>query len=131
MDYVSGGRLGIVCDLYDKMGMEVPFFGHPAPSTPIPAMIAWWFGTRIWMSRCVRVDNACKFRIEVKELWVPRTANKSDDMKVIMARPARPVRGVGARVSRAMDVVEPALELSVNLRAPVRHFGSATRIGSH
>ena len=85
MDYVRrGGRLGIVCDLYDKMGMEVPFFGHPAPSTPIPAMIARRFGTRIWMSRCVRVDNACRFRIEVKELRVPRTANQSEDMKVIM-----------------------------------------------
>jgi KDO2-lipid IV(A) lauroyltransferase len=28
----QGGRLGIVCDLHDRAGIPVPFFGRPAPS---------------------------------------------------------------------------------------------------
>ncbi len=85
MDYVRrGGRLGIVCDLYERGGMPVPFFGHPAPSTPIPAMIARRFGTRIWMSRCIRVGKASRFQIEVKELRVPRSGNSAEDMRAIM-----------------------------------------------
>ena len=41
MDYVrQGGRLGFISDLYDAQGVEVPFFGYPAKSMPIAAMIA-------------------------------------------------------------------------------------------
>lgn len=82
MDYVrKGGRLGIVCDLYDKHGLAVPFFGTPAKSVAIPAMIARRVGARIWMARCIRVGTASRFRIEIKELKVPRSANASDDVK--------------------------------------------------
>jgi len=82
MDYVrQGGRLGLVCDLYDRKGLEVPFFGTPARSVAIPAMIARRVGARIWMARCLRVGSASRFRIEIKELKVPRTANAGDDVK--------------------------------------------------
>lgn len=86
IDYVRrGGRLGIVSDLYDHFGIEVPFFGHPARSTPVPAMIARRTGSRIWMARCVRVTNQSRFRLEVKELKVTRTANQADDIRTITA----------------------------------------------
>src|SRR6185503_7802507 len=82
MDYVRrGGRLGVVCDLYDRTGLPVPFFGKDARTVTIPAMIARRTGARIWMSRCVRVGNDSRFEIELKELRVPRTANHSDDVK--------------------------------------------------
>jgi Kdo2-lipid IVA lauroyltransferase/acyltransferase len=82
MDYVRrGGRLGVVCDLYDKTGLPVPFFGKDARTVTIPAMIARRTGARIWMSRCMRVGNHSRFEIELKELRVPRTANHSDDVK--------------------------------------------------
>jgi KDO2-lipid IV(A) lauroyltransferase len=82
MDYVrKGGRLGLVCDLYDKQGLPVPFFGTPAKSVTIPAMIARRVGARIWMARCLRVGAASRFRIEIKELKVPRSANAADDVK--------------------------------------------------
>ena len=85
LDYVRrGGRLGIVCDLFDRQGVPVPFFGHPAPSTPIPAMIARRLGSRVWMSRCIRVGTSSRFQIEVKELRVPRTANQGEDMKEML-----------------------------------------------
>ena len=82
MDHVrSGGKLGVVCDLYDKSGLPVPFFGTPARSVAIPAMIARRVGARIWLSRCMRVGKTSTFRIELKELKVPRTANAGDDVK--------------------------------------------------
>jgi KDO2-lipid IV(A) lauroyltransferase len=81
MDFVrKGGRLGLVCDLYDRRGIAVPFFGTPARSVAIPAMIARRVGARIWMARCLRIGKASRFKIEIKELKVPRTHNASDDV---------------------------------------------------
>ena len=85
-DFVrNGGRLGVVCDLYEKTGLPVPFFGTPARSVAIPAMIARRVGARIWLARCMRVGKASRFRIEIKELKVPRTANAGDDVRAITA----------------------------------------------
>jgi KDO2-lipid IV(A) lauroyltransferase len=84
-DYVRrGGRLGLICDLHDRFGIPVPFFGKPARTQAIPAMIARRLGARIWMARCLRVGNQSRFRIEMKELKVPRSANQADDIRVIM-----------------------------------------------
>ncbi len=84
MDHVrNGGRLGVVCDLYDKSGLPVPFFGHPAKSVAIPAMLARRCGARIWLARCMRIGKASRFRIDIKELKVPRTGNAGDDVKWI------------------------------------------------
>jgi Kdo2-lipid IVA lauroyltransferase/acyltransferase len=86
MDFVrQGGRLGIVSDLYDHFGIEVPFFGHPAKSTPAPAMIARRVGSRIWLARCVRVGTQSRFKLEIKELKVVRTANPGDDIRATTA----------------------------------------------
>jgi Kdo2-lipid IVA lauroyltransferase/acyltransferase len=81
----DGGRLGLVCDLHDRTGLEVPFFGKPARSVTIPAMIARRTGARIWMSRCMRVGKQSRFQIELKELKVPRSANQADDVKWVTA----------------------------------------------
>jgi KDO2-lipid IV(A) lauroyltransferase len=90
MDYVrQGGRLGVVCDLYDRTGLPVPFFGKDAPTVTIPAMIARRAGARIWMSRCVRQGAESRFVIELKELKVPRTANQGADVKWITAAMTR------------------------------------------
>lgn len=84
-DFVRrGGRLGMVCDLYDRNGIAVPFFGKPAKTQAIGAMIARRLGTRIWLSRCVRVGRQSRFRIEIVELKVPRSANRSADITWIM-----------------------------------------------
>lgn len=81
-DFVrQGGRLMIVSDLYDRQGIPVPFFGQPARSVIVPALIARRVGARIWMGRCLRIGTSSRFRIEIKELRVPRTANQSDDIK--------------------------------------------------
>ena len=81
----QGGRLGFLCDLYERKGIDVPFFGHPAPSTPFPAMLARRLGARMWMGRCVRKNNKCQFAVEIKELKVPRTDDPQEDVRVITA----------------------------------------------
>jgi Kdo2-lipid IVA lauroyltransferase/acyltransferase len=84
-DYVRrGGRLGLVCDLYDRRGIPVPFFAREARTQAIAAMIARHVGARIWMARCLRVGSESRFKIELRELRVPRTANPSDDVRWIM-----------------------------------------------
>lgn len=86
MDFVrQGGRLGLACDLHDRTGLEVPFFGRPARSVTIPAIIARRVGARIWMSRCLRVGKESRFQIELKELRVPRSANQAEDVRWITA----------------------------------------------
>lgn len=86
MDFVRrGGRLGVVCDLYDGTGLPVPFFGKDARTVAIPAMIARRAGARIWMSRCMRIGDASRFEIELKELRVPRTGNHGEDVRSAIA----------------------------------------------
>lgn len=85
-DFVRrGGRLGLVCDLYDRTGLPVPFFGQDARTQAIGAMIARRVGSRIWMSCCKRVGTSSRFEIEIKELRVPRTRNIGEDVRWIMA----------------------------------------------
>jgi KDO2-lipid IV(A) lauroyltransferase len=89
-DFVrSGGRLGLVCDLYDRSGVAVPFFEKPAKTQAIGAMIARRVGSRMWMSRCRRVGRQSRFVVEIKELRVPRTANQADDIRWIMTEMQR------------------------------------------
>lgn len=90
MDYVRrGGRLGVVCDLYDATGIPVPFFGKDAPTVAIPAMIARRTGARIWMSCCIRRGRDSHFEIKLKELRVPRTDNQSEDVRWATAEMTR------------------------------------------
>jgi len=85
MDFVRrGGRLGLVCDLYDRTGMPVPFFGKEAKTQAIAAMIARRVGARIWLSRVKRLGKQSRFEIELKELRVPRTANQAEDIRWTM-----------------------------------------------
>lgn len=89
-DFVrSGGRLGIVCDLYDRTGIAVPYFGQPARTQAIGAMIARRVGSRMWMSCCRRIGRESRFVVEIKELRVPRTGNQSEDIRWIMTEMQR------------------------------------------
>ncbi|MCB1506039.1 MAG: lipid A biosynthesis acyltransferase [Hyphomicrobiaceae bacterium] len=86
MDYVRrGGRLGMVCDLYDRTGIPVPFFGKPALTQAIGVMIARRVGARVWLARCVRKGKSSRFWIELTELRIPRTADQGADIRAAMA----------------------------------------------
>lgn len=82
LDYVRrGGRLGMVCDLYDRTGIPVPFFGRDALTQAIGVIIARRVGARIWLARCVRKEKSSRFWIELKELRIPRTADQTADIR--------------------------------------------------
>jgi KDO2-lipid IV(A) lauroyltransferase len=81
----NGGRLGIVSDLYDKSGLPVPFFGQPAKSTMVPAMLARRTGARLWAARCIRDGRSSRFKIEMREIKVPRSGNVGDDIRATTA----------------------------------------------
>ncbi len=84
-DFVRrGGRLGLVCDLYDRTGIPVPFFGKEARTQAIAAMIARRVGSRMWLSRCRRTGTDSRFVVEIRELRVPRTVNQSEDVRTVM-----------------------------------------------
>ena len=112
MDYVrQGGRLGFISDLYDAQGVEVPFFGYPAKSMPIAAMIARRVGARIWIGRCIRIGNRACFDINVNELRIPRTNNQAEDIRSITAAIQRQFEGWITGKPRSVHVVKPALVL--------------------
>ncbi len=86
-DFVRrGGQLGMVCDLYDRSGIPVPFFGRDARTQAIGAMIARRVGARVWMARCLRIGDESRFTIQLKELRVPRSANQSADVREMMTQ---------------------------------------------
>lgn len=86
IDYCRrGGRLGFVCDHVDRGGVPMPFLGRTARFTPVPAMISRRIGSRVWIGRCVRIGTDSRFRIEVRELKVPRTANAGEDVRAATA----------------------------------------------
>ena len=86
MEHVRrGGRIGIVSDLHDRTGIPVDFFGTPARSVALPAVLARRLGARIWLARCIRVGDQSRFRIELKELRVPRSGSQADDVREITA----------------------------------------------
>jgi KDO2-lipid IV(A) lauroyltransferase len=89
-DFVRrGGQLGMVCDLHDRTGIPVPFFGKDARTQAIGAMIARRVGARMWLCRCVRIGTGSRFSIEMKELRVPRSANQSEDVRTVMVEMQR------------------------------------------
>lgn len=89
-DFVRrGGRLGLICDLYDRTGIPISFFGQEARTQAIAAMIARRVGARMWMSRCRRIGKQSRFEIEIKELRVPRTSNLSEDVRWTMTEMQR------------------------------------------
>jgi Kdo2-lipid IVA lauroyltransferase/acyltransferase len=79
-----GGRLGIICDQYYRRGLPVPFFGRMTLAQPIAAILARRTGARIWMARCVRLGSSSRFRVEIKELRIPRTANTAADIRLAL-----------------------------------------------
>jgi KDO2-lipid IV(A) lauroyltransferase len=81
----QGGRIGMLTDLYDRRGIEVPFFGRAASSSIFAAMLARRLGWRIWVGRCIRVGTQSRFKVEMKELKVPFTKDKDADIKEITA----------------------------------------------
>ena len=53
----AGGRSGMLADLVDWKGIQVPFFGHMMWATIAPAWLARRAGTRLCVGRCIRIGK--------------------------------------------------------------------------
>ncbi|MGH6814932.1 MAG: lysophospholipid acyltransferase family protein [Hyphomicrobiaceae bacterium] len=76
----SGGTVCLLADHRDRSGVVVPFFGRPAPSATVPALLAVTFGLPILAARVDRLKDA-NFRVHVEEVDVSRTGNKTADVQ--------------------------------------------------
>ncbi len=81
----AGGALGMLSDLADWKGVQVPFFGHMMWATTAPAWLARRAGTRLWAGRVIRIGKESRFKIAFKELKVPRTERPDDDIHELTA----------------------------------------------
>lgn len=81
----QGGRIGMLADLHDRHGVQVPFFGHPAASTTFPAMLARRGGSRLWVGRCIRIGEQSRFKVEIKEIKVPHSEDRDADIRQVTA----------------------------------------------
>jgi Kdo2-lipid IVA lauroyltransferase/acyltransferase len=81
----AGGALGMLADLVDWKGIQVPFFGHMMWATIAPAWLARRAGTRLCVGRCIRVGKESRFKITFKEIKVPRTDKPDEDIRVMTA----------------------------------------------
>ncbi len=95
-----------------RNGIEVPFFGYPAKSMPIAAMIARRVGARIWIGRCIRIGNRACFDVNVNELQDPAHQQSGRGHPLHHRRHSAPFRDLDQRDARAIHVVESALVLS-------------------
>lgn len=75
----AGGALFVMADLREARGVEVPFFGRPAPSTTFPALMARSCDAQIIAARVVR-EPGTHFTVEVAEVPAPRTENRDADI---------------------------------------------------
>jgi KDO2-lipid IV(A) lauroyltransferase len=75
-----GGAIGVVSDLRDLSGVEVPFFGRPAFATPFPAFVARVTGKPLIVCRAHRVGDGSRFRLDGLILPVPVTDDRDADV---------------------------------------------------
>lgn len=76
-----GGCVGVIADLRDGGGIETPFFGRPAKSSPFPAMAARLRGVGLYACRVKRLRGA-HFSIRAEKIEVPRGDDKREDIRL-------------------------------------------------
>ncbi len=80
----KGGLLAIMADLREGRGLNVPFFGYPAPSTPFPAMIARQLDVRLYAAHVIRGPGVT-FTLDFEDIPVPHTENRAADIEAATA----------------------------------------------
>ncbi len=81
----SGGTLGVLADLADWNGVQVPFFGQKIWATTAPAWLARRAGASLWVGRVIRIGKTSRFSAAVMELKVPRTERPDEDILELTA----------------------------------------------
>ncbi len=81
----SGKSIGILADhRVAESDTHVPFFGAPAPTTPLPASLALKTGARLIVGRCRRVGLA-RYHVDLVELPAVRTDDHAADVLRVTA----------------------------------------------
>ncbi|MBV9636142.1 MAG: hypothetical protein JOZ40_16100 [Methylobacteriaceae bacterium] len=80
----DGGTVALLADLRDVNGIKVPFFGRPAPSTTLPALLARKFGAPLFAARLVR-EPGVRFRFLIEQIPVPCTDDREADIAAATA----------------------------------------------
>jgi KDO2-lipid IV(A) lauroyltransferase len=81
----AGHPICMLADLREAHhGIEVPFFGRPAPSTTLPAFLARALDLPLIAGRTVR-EGGGRFRIETTPVLVPRTDDRKADIRAATA----------------------------------------------
>lgn len=75
----QGVSIGLVADLRDGTGLEVPFFGRPAMANSLPVVLARRLGLPLVAGRILRAGGA-RFRVETVRIDVPRTDDVEADV---------------------------------------------------
>ena len=76
-----GEHVGVLVDQKFRRGINVPFFGHDAPSNPLLAKLARRYDCPVHGARTVRLPDG-RFRLEItEELVLPRTKDSDIDIR--------------------------------------------------
>lgn len=80
----EGGTIGFLADLREASGVDVPFFGRPAPSTTFPALLARTAGAPILMVRMRRTAGV-RFVQSFELIETPQTDDRKHDIAATTA----------------------------------------------
>lgn len=73
----QGKSVGIISDLRDKRGVAVPFFNHPASSSPFPAIMSVMYDAPIVAAQSIRIAPD-RFRMEAELVTTPDGASRDE-----------------------------------------------------
>ena len=75
----AGGSLAFLVDQQSHLGLETPFFGRPARTTPFPAMVARQCDMPLVLLSGERLPGV-RFRMVASRIDTPRTDDRNDDI---------------------------------------------------
>jgi KDO2-lipid IV(A) lauroyltransferase len=76
-----GAHVGILVDQKFRRGIQIPFFGHDAPTNPLLAKLARRYECPVHGARTIRLPDG-RFRLEITdELVLPRTQDGDIDIR--------------------------------------------------
>ena len=78
----NGATLIILTDLRDHSGIEVEFFGLPAPSTPFPALLVQLLDLPLYIGSIVRTSGV-HFEFTIRRLHYQATGDRKADIAAV------------------------------------------------
>lgn len=80
-----GGSVCLLGDHRDASGIDVDFFGAPAPSTALPALLAVRYGARLIAARVDRHKGA-RFSVHIEPIEIARSNDEEADIRMTTQR---------------------------------------------